>query len=243
MEQDQLRVIISGGGTGGHVYPAIAIANEIKKQVPNAAIQFVGAEGKMEMEKVPKAGYPIVGLWISGFQRRLTLQNFVFPFKLLHSWWKARGVIRRFKPDVAIGVGGYASYPTLAMASWMGIPTMIQEQNSYAGVSNKMLKGSVQKICVAYDEMQNFFPAEKIVHTGNPVRSDIWEMDDQRAKALAHFGLEDKKTIPSGRTDDFGAMFGWQGSDLYSFTERNWGSSNQKCDGTNSERSSPNVER
>ncbi len=195
MEQDQLSVIISGGGTGGHVYPAIAIANEIKKQVPNARIQFVGAKGKMEMEKVPKAGYPIEGLWISGFQRRLTLQNLAFPFKLLHSWWKARGIIRRFKPDVAIGVGGYASYPTLAMASWMGIPTMIQEQNSYAGVSNKMLKGSVEKVCVAYDEMQKFFPTEKIVYTGNPVRSDIWEMDDQRKNALAHFGLKDKKTI------------------------------------------------
>jgi len=195
MEQNQLRVMISGGGTGGHVYPAIAIANEIKKQVPNAAIQFVGAQGKMEMEKVPKAGYPIEGLWISGFQRRLTLQNLAFPFKLLHSWWKARGIIQRFKPDVAIGVGGYASYPTLAMASWMGIPTMIQEQNSYAGVSNKMLKGSVQKICVAYEEMQNFFPSKKIVYTGNPVRSDIWEMDDQRTEALTHFGLKDKKNI------------------------------------------------
>ena len=195
MEKEQLKVIISGGGTGGHVYPAIAIANEIKKQVPNAIIQFVGAEGKMEMEKVPKAGYPIEGLWISGFQRRLTLENLTFPFKLLHSWWKARGIIRRFKPDVAIGVGGYASYPTLAMASWMGIPTMIQEQNSYAGVSNKMLKGNVEKICVAYNEMQIFFPAEKIVYTGNPVRSDIWEMDDQRKEALAHFGLKDKKTI------------------------------------------------
>ncbi len=195
MEKDQLRVIISGGGSGGHIYPAIAIANEIKKQLPNAEIQFVGAKGKMEMEKVPKAGYPIEGLWISGFQRRLTLENLVFPFKILHSWWKARGIIRRFKPDVAIGVGGYASYPTLAMASWMGIPTMIQEQNSYAGVSNKMLKGSVEKICVAYDEMQNFFPSEKIVYTGNPVRSDIWEMDNRRTKALAHFGLKDKQTI------------------------------------------------
>ena len=195
MEQDQLKVIISGGGTGGHVYPAIAIANEIKKQLPNAAIQFVGAQGKMEMEKVPKAGYPIEGLWISGFQRRITLKNLTFPFKLLHSWWKARGIIRRFKPDVAIGVGGYASYPTLAVASWMGIPTMIQEQNSYAGMSNKMLKESVEKICVAYEEMQNFFPQEKIVYTGNPVRSDIWEMDDLRKEALVHFGLKDKKTI------------------------------------------------
>lgn len=188
-------ILISGGGSGGHVYPAIAIANEIKKQFPKAEIRFVGAEGKMEMEKVPKAGYPIDGLWISGFQRRLTAKNLMFPFKLIHSCWKARGIIKKFKPDAAIGVGGYASYPTLAVASWMGIPTMIQEQNSYAGVSNKMLKRSVEKVCVAYDHMEKFFPKEKIVYTGNPVRSDIWEMGDRRKEALLHFGLEDKKTI------------------------------------------------
>ena len=195
MKKQNPHILISGGGTGGHVYPAIAIANEIKKQFPKAEIRFVGAEGKMEMEKVPKAGYPIDGLWISGFQRRLTTKNLLFPFKLLHSCWKARGIIKKFKPDAAIGVGGYASYPTLAVASWMGIPTLIQEQNSYAGVSNKMLKGSVKKVCVAYDDMENFFPKEKIVYTGNPVRSDIWEMGNRRAEALTHFGLANKKTI------------------------------------------------
>lgn len=190
-----IKIIISGGGTGGHVYPAIAIANEVKRQYPEAEIRFVGAQGKMEMEKVPKAGYPIDGLWISGFQRRLTLQNLMFPIKLLNSLWKARGILKKFKPDLAIGVGGYASYPTLAMASWMGIPTMIQEQNSYAGVSNKMLKESVQKVCVAYDNMEKYFPANKIIKTGNPVRSDIWEMGERRVEALSHFRLKDKKTI------------------------------------------------
>ncbi len=191
-----MKVIISGGGTGGHVFPAIAIANAIRAIEPDVDILFVGAKGKLEMEKVPKAGYPIEGLNISGFHRKLTMRNLMFPFKLISSLWKARGIVKRFQPDVAVGVGGYASGPTLDRASRAGVPTLIQEQNSYAGVTNKLLAKRVQKACVAYDNMERFFPAERIQYTGNPVRSDILDLENKRAEGYAHFGLEaGKKTI------------------------------------------------
>ncbi|MFT6337445.1 MAG: UDP-N-acetylglucosamine--N-acetylmuramyl-(pentapeptide) pyrophosphoryl-undecaprenol N-acetylglucosamine transferase [Halioglobus sp.] len=191
-----MRVIISGGGTGGHVFPAIAIANEIKKQNPDAEFLFVGAEGKLEMDRVPKAGYPIVGLPIQGFHRKLTLRNLAFPFKLFQSMWKARKVVKKFNPDVAVGVGGYASGPTLQMAAANGIPTLVQEQNSYAGVTNKILGRKANKVCVAYDGMEKFFPSEKIVFTGNPVRREIFENDITTSGAKAKLGLEvGNKTI------------------------------------------------
>ncbi len=191
-----MRVIISGGGTGGHVFPAIAIANAIKKERPEAEILFVGAEGKIEMDKVPKAGYSIVGLPIRGFHRKLTFRNLVFPFKLLASVWKARKVIKDFKPDVAIGVGGYASGPVLYVASKRKIRTLVQEQNSYAGMTNKLLAKKADRICVAYDGMEKFFPKEKITFTGNPVRREIFENDITTSEAKAKLGLvENKKTI------------------------------------------------
>ncbi|HAS43402.1 MAG TPA: undecaprenyldiphospho-muramoylpentapeptide beta-N-acetylglucosaminyltransferase [Microscillaceae bacterium] len=193
-----VRAIISGGGTGGHIYPAIAIANELKARQANAEILFVGAKGKMEMEKVPKAGYPIEGLWISGIQRSLSADNLAFPFKLTSSLLKARGIIKRFRPNVAIGVGGFASGPLLYMASRMGIPCLIQEQNSYAGLTNKWLSKRVKTICVAYEGLEKYFPKEKLVYTGNPVRKDILELDAvaKRAKAFQHFGLDpNKQTI------------------------------------------------
>jgi UDP-N-acetylglucosamine--N-acetylmuramyl-(pentapeptide) pyrophosphoryl-undecaprenol N-acetylglucosamine transferase len=192
----KIKVIISGGGTGGHVFPAIAIANELKKQRPDAEILFVGAKGKMEMEKVPKAGFPIKGLWISGFHRKLTLRNLMFPFKLMSSLFKAFGIIQSFKPDVVIGVGGYASGPTLQVATMKGIPTLIQEQNSFPGITNRLLAKKVNRICVAYDGMNKFFPEEKIRLTGNPVRQDIVELTAQKEEGLKHFGLnQNKKTI------------------------------------------------
>ena len=192
----KMKVIISGGGTGGHVFPAIAIANEIKKQRPDTDILFVGAQGKIEMEKVPKAGYPIKGLWISGFHRKLTLRNLMFPFKLVSSLFKAFGIINKFKPDVVIGVGGYASGPTLQVANWKGIPTMIQEQNSYPGVTNRLLASKVKKICVAYSLMEKYFPKEKIKVTGNPVRQDLIDLGNLREEGIKHFGLDvNKKTI------------------------------------------------
>jgi len=190
------RIIISGGGTGGHVYPAIAIANEIKRFVPDAEILFVGAKGKLEMEKVPQAGYQIEGLWISGFQRKLTLRNLIFPIKLVNSLWQAWWIVRRFSPDAVVGVGGYASGPTLKMATRWKVPTLIQEQNSHAGMTNRLLAKSASKICVAYEGMERFFPKNKIVLTGNPVRSDIHNVNNKREEGLAHFGLEkNKKTI------------------------------------------------
>jgi UDP-N-acetylglucosamine--N-acetylmuramyl-(pentapeptide) pyrophosphoryl-undecaprenol N-acetylglucosamine transferase len=191
-----MRVIISGGGTGGHVFPAIAIADAIKKQRPQAEIRFVGAKGKLEMEKVPKAGYPIDGLWISGFQRKLTLRNLLFPVKLLSSLWKARRILKKFRPDVAIGVGGYASGPTLEIAARMGIPCLIQEQNSYAGVTNRLLAGKASRICVAYEGMERYFPKDRLVLTGNPVRDAIRNSRATRSAGAEHFGLqEDRKTI------------------------------------------------
>ncbi len=190
------RVIISGGGTGGHIFPAIAIANRIKKEYPDAKILFIGAEGKMEMEKVPEAGYEIEGLWISGFQRRLTLKNLALPFKILASLWKARGIVKKFKPQVAIGVGGYASGPTLKVASMMNVPTILQEQNSFPGKTNKLLAQKATKICVAYDKLERFFPKDKIEMTGNPVRDKVVQIDGLKSKGLVHFGLEEgKKTL------------------------------------------------
>ncbi|HLV43039.1 MAG TPA: undecaprenyldiphospho-muramoylpentapeptide beta-N-acetylglucosaminyltransferase [Brumimicrobium sp.] len=190
------KVIISGGGSGGHIFPAIAIANRIKLEYPNADILFIGAEGKMEMTKVPEAGYKIEGLWISGLQRRLTVKNLALPFKLMASLLKARKIIKKFNPDVVIGVGGYASAPTLKIASMLKIPTIVQEQNSYPGKTNKMLSKSVTKICVAYDKLDRFFPANKIEFTGNPVRKKVVEIEGLRDKAFSFFKLNpNKKTI------------------------------------------------
>ncbi len=190
------KIIISGGGTGGHVYPAIAIANAIKRLQPEAEILFVGAKGKLEMDKVPQAGYPIEGLWISGFQRKLTVRNLMFPFKLVSSLIKATRILRRFKPDVVIGVGGYASGPVLEMATRLKIPTLIQEQNSYAGVTNRLLAKKVNKVCVAYEGLERFFSADKMTLTGNPVRKDILDISNKRAEGLDYFGLQkNKKTI------------------------------------------------
>ncbi|WP_172916863.1 undecaprenyldiphospho-muramoylpentapeptide beta-N-acetylglucosaminyltransferase [Capnocytophaga canis] len=190
------KFIISGGGTGGHIYPAIAIANEIKRRLPDAEILFVGAENRMEMQKVPQSGYPIEGLWISGLQRKLTLDNLMFPLKLVSSLWKARKIIKKFRPDVVVGTGGYASAPTLKAAQWLGIPTIIQEQNSYAGVTNKWVCQKAEKICVAYDDMEKFFPKEKIVKTGNPVRADLLNISEKRKEAQIFFSLNpNKKTL------------------------------------------------
>lgn len=190
------KVIISGGGTGGHIFPAVAIANKIKEAYPDAVILFVGAEGKMEMEKVPKAGYDIVGLPIRGLQRKFTLKNLAVPFKLFTSLRKAKKIIRDFQPDIAIGVGGYASAAVLRVASKMGIPTLIQEQNSYPGITNKWLANRARTICVAYDHLDRFFPKEKIVKTGNPVRSDVVRIEGKHDEAINHFGLDPaKKTV------------------------------------------------
>lgn len=189
------RVIISGGGTGGHIFPAIAIADAIKEKRPDAEILFVGARGKMEMEKVPKAGYPIEGLWISGFHRQLTLRNLLFPLKLLSSLLASWRIISRFKPDVVVGVGGFASGPLLEVATRRGIPTLIQEQNSYAGVTNRLLAKKVDKACVAYRGMERFFPAEKLALTGNPVRKALQESRASRQEGAAHFGLDPERPI------------------------------------------------
>ncbi len=190
------KVIISGGGTGGHVFPAIAIADAIRAQDAQAEILFVGAMGKIEMEKVPQAGYNIEGLNISGFQRRLTFKNVLFPIKLAGSLIRALFLIKKFNPDVAVGVGGYASGPTLKIANILGIPTVLQEQNSFAGVTNRILSGKAEKICVAYDGMERFFPANKIVFTGNPVRKNILDNGTESSMAKKALGLpESKKTV------------------------------------------------
>ncbi|MEO6884379.1 MAG: undecaprenyldiphospho-muramoylpentapeptide beta-N-acetylglucosaminyltransferase [Bacteroidia bacterium] len=190
-----LKVIISGGGTGGHIFPAIAIANALKKINPDIDILFVGAEGKMEMEKVPAAGYKIVGLKISGFQRKITLANLSFPFKLIRSVWKAKNILKIFQPNVVVGVGGYASGAVLRVAIKKNIPTLIQEQNSYPGITNKILSKGVQKICVAYGGMEKYFPKEKIIVTGNPVRQDILNLEGKRQRGLEHFNLSGDKKI------------------------------------------------
>ncbi len=193
---EQLRIIISGGGTGGHIFPAISIANAIKAQHPNAEILFVGALGRMEMQRVPDAGYEIVGLPVCGFDRKNLLKNFSVLLKLLKSQRMAKRIIRKFKPMAAVGVGGYASGPTLNKCAAMGIPCLIQEQNSYAGVTNKLLAKKVEKICVAYEGMERFFPAEKIILTGNPVRQNVVSATITPQEARKAFGLDpDKKTI------------------------------------------------
>lgn len=189
-------ILISGGGTGGHIYPAIAIANELKERYPDAKILFVGAKDKMEMEKIPQAGYDIKGLWISGIQRKLTTRNLSFPFKLISSLLKASKIINQFKPDIAIGTGGFASGPTLIMANKKGIPTLIQEQNSFPGITNKYLGKKASKICVAYDNLERFFPSDKIVKTGNPVRQDLLFIHTKEKEACSFYNLKkDKKTI------------------------------------------------
>ncbi|WP_034889447.1 undecaprenyldiphospho-muramoylpentapeptide beta-N-acetylglucosaminyltransferase [Gillisia sp. Hel_I_29] len=194
--RDQLRVIISGGGTGGHIYPAISIADEIRRRHPNAEILFVGAQDRMEMVKVPDAGYRIEGLWISGLDRQQLLKNLDFPFKLISSLWKAGKIIKKFKPDVVIGTGGFASGPLLKMANIKKIPTLIQEQNSYPGITNKLLGKDASVICTAYDNLERFFPLDKIVKTGNPVRQDIIDVSTKREEALNFFGLQkNKKTL------------------------------------------------
>ena len=191
-----LKFILSGGGTGGHIYPAIAIANELKLRFPDAEFLFVGAKDKMEMQKVPQASYEIKGLWIAGLQRKLTLQNLMFPFKLMSSLWVSRKIIKAFKPNVVIGTGGFASGPLLQMANMLKIPTLIQEQNSYPGITNKLLSKKANIICVAYENLERFFPKDKIVLTGNPVRQDLLEIDSKRNEALKHFNLDpNKKTL------------------------------------------------
>jgi len=192
----KLKFILSGGGTGGHIYPAIAIANELQLRFPDADILFVGAKDKMEMQKVPQAGYKIKGLWIAGLQRKLTLQNAMFPFKLLSSLLESRKILKNFKPDVVIGTGGFASGPLLKMATSMNIPTVIQEQNSYPGITNKLLSAKANTICVAYDNLETYFPKEKIIKTGNPVRQDLIEISSKRQEALDYFKLDkNKKTL------------------------------------------------
>ncbi len=190
------RFIISGGGTGGHIYPAIAIANELKLRFPESEILFVGAKDKMEMQKVPQAGYPIEGLWISGIQRKITWSNLMFPIKFVSSLLKSRKIIKRFKPNVVIGTGGFASGAVVKVAQQMGLPTLIQEQNSYPGITNKMLSAKARAICVAYEGLDKFFPKDKIVFTGNPVRQDLLDVNNRRQDALQHFGLDpNKKTL------------------------------------------------
>ena len=199
MEYKPLRIIISGGGTGGHIFPAVSIANKLRELCPENEILFVGAIGKMEMEKVPAAGYKIIGLPIVGLQRQLTLRNIIndlkVPFKVLSSLRKARRIIREFKPDIAIGVGGYASAPLLKAATRLGIPALIQEQNGFAGMTNKMLGKKVQRICVAYEGMERFFPADKIVMSGNPIRKEVSTPPTpaMRAEAMEFYGLDPRK--------------------------------------------------
>lgn len=183
------KVVISGGGTGGHIYPAVAVAQGLQRKLPHVEILFVGAEDRMEMEKVPKAGYKIIGLWISGFQRSLSPKNLLFPFKVISSVIKSLSIIKEFKPDVAIGFGGYASGAMLYAATIKKLPTVIHEQNSYAGITNKILKNRVDTICVAYDNMNRFFPERKLVKTGNPIRQDLMQVDGLRAEAFTHFNL------------------------------------------------------
>ncbi|WP_396198482.1 undecaprenyldiphospho-muramoylpentapeptide beta-N-acetylglucosaminyltransferase [Flavobacterium sp.] len=190
------RFIISGGGTGGHIYPAIAIANELKIQFPDATFLFVGAKDKMEMQKVPQAGYKIEGLWIAGLQRKITVQNALFPIKLASSLLKSFFILKRFKPDVVIGTGGFASGAVLKVASMLGIPTVIQEQNSYPGITNKLLAKKANSICVAYENLERFFPKKKLHFTGNPVRQDLMEVVSKKEEAIAHFKLDaSKKTL------------------------------------------------
>lgn len=195
MSKPKHKIMISGGGTGGHIFPAIAIANAIRRRDESIEILFVGANGRMEMKMVPEAGYPIKGLWISGIQRRITAKNLLFPFKLIFSLIKASWIIFKFKPTVVIGVGGYASGPTLKMANRFRIPTLIQEQNSYPGITNRWLAKQINTICVAYENMEKYFPEEKIVKTGNPVRIDVIDIEGKREEAINFFKLNPEKKI------------------------------------------------
>jgi UDP-N-acetylglucosamine--N-acetylmuramyl-(pentapeptide) pyrophosphoryl-undecaprenol N-acetylglucosamine transferase len=192
--QKHKRIIISGGGTGGHVFPAISVANALRRTDQGIEILFVGAEARMEMEKVPAAGYKIVGLPVSGFQRKMIFKNVTVLFRLLKSMVRAGKILREFRPDVVVGVGGYASGPVLRQAGRMGIPTLIQEQNSHAGITNKLLAKKASKICVAYDDMEKYFPADKIIKTGNPVRQNYDNLDNLRNEALLFFKLN--KNVP-----------------------------------------------
>jgi UDP-N-acetylglucosamine--N-acetylmuramyl-(pentapeptide) pyrophosphoryl-undecaprenol N-acetylglucosamine transferase len=190
------KFILSGGGTGGHIYPAIAIANELKRRFPDAEFLFVGAQDKMEMQKVPQAGYKIKGLWIAGLQRQINLKNALFPMKLIDSLWKSRLIINEFRPDVVIGTGGFASGPLLQVANTMRVPTLVQEQNSYPGITNKLLSKKAGVICVAYENLERFFPKDKIRITGNPVRQDLIDISSKREEAKAFFNLNaNKKTL------------------------------------------------
>lgn len=187
------KFMISGGGTGGHIFPAVAIADKLKELAPGSEFLFVGAQDRMEMERVPEAGYRIEGLWISGIQRKLSASNLMFPFKLFSSLSKCKKLLKKFKPDAVIGTGGFASGPLLFVASKRGIPTLIQEQNSLPGITNKILAPRVNKICVAYDKMERFFPAHKIMLTGNPIRAAVQNISAERDKALQSFGLDPKR--------------------------------------------------
>lgn len=188
--------ILSGGGTGGHIYPAVSIADALKEKYPEADFLFVGASDRMEMQKVPACGYKIKGLWISGIQRKLSLKNILIPLKLIHSLITAYFILKKQRPNIAIGTGGYASAALLKMAGWMGIPTLIQEQNSYPGITNKWLASKAEKICVAYPNLERFFPAEKIIYTGNPIRKSIGNSTMNQAEARIHFDLDpNKKTV------------------------------------------------
>ncbi len=195
MSEKNHRFIVSGGGTGGHIFPALSIAEGLKQRFPDAGILFVGALGKMEMEKVPAAGFSIVGLPVAGFHRGEIWRNLLFLPKLIASLWKARSVVRKFKPDCVIGVGGYASGPVLKVATQMGIPTLLQEQNSYAGVTNKLLGKKASKICVAYRNMERFFPPEKIAFTGNPIRKGLEGIVSKSDEAMRFFGLDKAKPV------------------------------------------------
>ncbi|MBU1369010.1 MAG: undecaprenyldiphospho-muramoylpentapeptide beta-N-acetylglucosaminyltransferase [Bacteroidetes bacterium] len=195
MTQESKRIILSGGGTGGHIFPAIAIADALRRRMPDAAIHFVGASGRMEMSRVPKAGYSIDGLWISGLQRKLSFDNFLFPLKVVVSLLRARRILKKFRPQIVIGVGGYASGPTLQAAVQLGIPTLIQEQNSFPGITNRLLAKKVNKICTAYDKMEKWFPSEKTVLTGNPLRKQAVQVADKREAGRAFFKLDQQLPV------------------------------------------------
>ncbi len=193
-KEQPYRLIVSGGGTGGHIYPALAIADQFKSEFPSAEILFIGASDRMEMTKVPQAGYPIEGLWIAGIQRSLSLKNLMFPIKLVWSIFKANRIIKNFKPHAVIGTGGFASGPTVIAASRKGIPVLLQEQNSYPGLTNRQMSKYAKKVCVAYDDMERFFQQDKLILTGNPVRGAITQNHSLKAEGLAYFGLKENKT-------------------------------------------------
>ena len=199
------KIILSGGGTGGHIYPAIAVANELKARFPKSEFLFVGAKDKMEMQKVPQAGYAIKGLWISGIQRRLTLKNLLFPLKLVVSLLKSMDIVNAFKPDVVIGTGGFASGPLLLVAAMKGVPTLIQEQNSFPGITNKLLSKKVNKVCVAYEGLERFFPKDKLILTGNPVRQDLLDLDQKSSGSTSVFQFRPQQKNIVGVRGEFGS--------------------------------------